>query len=234
MTVNIMNCLYDLSRGPFVWLSIAIFLCGSAAMTIRFYRLTHPLKSRTNLENFSFKTRFLKREAKKPSAKRIAVVQWLGNSVLASQPVLISVSILFHLLLFIVPLFLLAHNHLFERAVGLSLGSLPVPISDFLTSLFLICCLFFLSRRLFLKRVRAISSLSDYIILALVTIPFLTGYLAYHQIVDYKFIITVHMLAGEVMLVAAPFTKIFHMFFFFVGRFVLLNEHTLGSGSRKW
>ncbi len=234
MAVNIMNYLYDLARGPFVWLSIAIFFFGSAAMTIRFYRLTHPLKSRMNLESLSLKTRFLKRETKKSSVKLIAVIQWLGNSVLASQPILISVSILFHLLLFIIPLSLLAHNHLLERSVGLSLGSLPVPVSDFLTSLFLICCLFFLSRRLFLKRVRVISSLSDYMILALVITPFLSGYLAYHQIVNYQFIMTIHMLSGELMLIAAPFTKIFHMFFFFVGRFSLLNEHTLGSGSRRW
>ena len=42
------------------------------------------------------------------------------------------------------------------------------------------------------------------------------------------------MLTGELMLIAIPFTKIYHMVFFFIGRFVLIHQHTLGKGSRTW
>jgi hypothetical protein len=71
--------------------------------------------------------------------------------------------------------------------------------------------------------------------LALASVPFLSGFLAYHQIFDYPTMIMIHMLSGELMLMAIPFTKLSHMIFFFFNRFYVVNEHTLGGrGKRVW
>jgi nitrate reductase gamma subunit len=48
-------------------------------------------------------------------------------------------------------------------------------------------------------------------------------------------VILLHMLAGEIMLMAIPFTKLVHMPFFFINRFLLVHENTFGAGgSRIW
>jgi nitrate reductase gamma subunit len=94
---------------------------------------------------------------------------------------------------------------------------------------------FFLLRRIFLARVRAISTVYDYVVLLIATTPFITGFLAYHHFFDYDTVILLHILAGEIMLMAVPFTKLVHMPYFFINRFVLVHENTLGAGgSRTW
>jgi hypothetical protein len=64
--------------------------------------------------------------------------------------------------------------------------------------------------------------------------PFLSGYLAYHQWFDYKIMLIAHILAAEVMLVVIPFTKLGHMIFFFLYRFLIGGEYSFGQGTRTW
>jgi nitrate reductase gamma subunit len=61
--------------------------------------------------------------------------------------------------------------------------------------------------------VRYVTSASDYIILAIVAAPFITGFLAYYQWFGYQFFLNLHILTGEIMLVAIPFTRLSHMLF---------------------
>jgi nitrate reductase gamma subunit len=97
-----------------------------------------------------------------------------------------------------------------------------------------ICVAFFIIRRLFLARVRAISTIYDYIVLLIAVAPFLTGYLAYHQWFDYHTVIILHILSGELMLITIPFTKLGHMLFFFLYRFLIGSEYSFTRGSRTW
>jgi nitrate reductase gamma subunit len=144
------------------------------------------------------------------------------------------VTSVFHVFLIVVPIFLLGHNILLDQSWGLSLWSLPELITDFLTLVILICVAFFLGRRLFLSRVRVITSLYDYAVLLVALAPFLTGYLAYHQWFNYDTVMTLHILTGEVMLMTIPFTKLGHMLFFFLYRFLIGNEYSFAKGARAW
>jgi nitrate reductase gamma subunit len=172
---------------------------------------------------------------KKPVFKRIAgVARQLRDTVYATHPLTMAVSTMFHGCLVLLPLFVLAHNEMIWFSIGVNLPSLPEYVSDGLTLIVLGCCGFFLIRRVALARMRAISSLADYLILILATTPFLSGFLAYHQFFDYPTMIMVHMLSGELMLMAIPFTKLAHMIFFFFNRFFVISEHTLGRGKRVW
>lgn len=161
----------------------------------------------------------------------------LKLSVAGTNPFVTIVSTIFHVLLVIMPFFVLGHNILLDNTFGISLVSLPEPTSDFLTLVVIICCLIFLYRRLFLDRVKSITTWQDYLFLALAAAPFVTGYFAYHQIVaDYKIMISLHMLFGELMLMAIPFTKFVHMIYFAIIRFAVISEWGLGKakGSRTW
>ena len=71
-------------------------------------------------------------------------------------------------------------------------------------------------------------------ILLIAAAPFLTGYIAYHQWFNYDTVITLHILAGEVMLISIPFTKLGHMLFFFLYRFLIGNEYSFARGEKTW
>jgi nitrate reductase gamma subunit len=144
------------------------------------------------------------------------------------------VSFLFHLCLFAVPVFTLAHNLLLRESWGISFFSLPDRLIDTLTVIVLLGALFFLVRRLVVPRVRAVSTLNDHLVLFITAAPFLTGLMAYHQWGDYRTIVTLHILAGELMLIAIPFTKLGHMVFFFFARIFLGSEFSFWRGNRTW
>jgi nitrate reductase gamma subunit len=223
--------MYELVRGPLVWVSLIVFVLGTVFQIFRFFSLSRKVGISPHVPRKSPK----KDQPKWYTPGRLAaVLKKAGNTILAVSPVTIIVSTIFHLLLIFVPLFLLGHNELIELTLGVSLPSISEHASDLLTFIILLCCAFFLFRRIFLARVRAITSPYDYLVLALATVPFLSGFLAYHQLFDYRTIMIVHMLSGELMIMAIPFTKLTHMIFFFLNRFLVVSEHTLGKGSRSW
>ena len=132
----------------------------------------------------------------------------LNGTLWKTDPLVTIVTSVFHVFLIGVPIFLLGHNLLLDQSWGLRLWSLPESMTDVFTLVVLICLAFFLARRLFLARVRAITTLYDYVILLIAVAPFLTGYFAYHQWFHYETVMTIHILAGEVMLITIPFTKL--------------------------
>jgi nitrate reductase gamma subunit len=209
------------------WISFIAFILGLCYQTYRFFSYTkknpHVIynpRPRKKITGDSFQAFFKKTRL----------------SVVGVNPVMVIVTSIFHICLVITPLFLLAHNILLKNAIGVSLFSLSESFVDKLTLVFLACGLFFLLRRIIIPKVRAITDWNDYLMLFLATAPFISGYLAYHQIFSdhYRLIISLHILAGELMLVAVPFTKFVHMVFFFVFRFVIESEYSLGKGNRTW
>jgi hypothetical protein len=223
--------MYELVRGPLVWVSLIVFVLGTVFQVCRFFSLSRKAGISPHVP-----LRPLKKDLPKwySPGRLVDFFKRAGNTILSIHPVTIVVSTVFHVLLVFVPLFLLGHNELIELALGFSLPSVSEHTSDLLTSIILLCCVFFLYRRLFLARVRSITTFYDYLVLALATVPFLSGFLAYHQFYDYRTVMIIHMLSGELMIMAIPFTKLTHMIFFFLNRFLVVGEHTLGKGSRSW
>ncbi len=226
------NAIYNLARGPFVWMALGLCVVGTIVRTIQFILLTKVERRDIRIQKIApIKTKTVRRF----SLSRISRFFFnLKLTILGNSPVTILVSCIFHLCLIITPIFLLAHNILMQESIGFSLFSLSERVTNWLTFIFLVCASYFLIRRILLPRLRAITSFNDYIILFITMAPFLTGFLAYYQILNYKMVIILHMLTGELLLIAIPFTKIYHMVFFFFGRFVLIHQHTLGKGSRTW
>ena len=172
-----------------------------------------------------------------------SILHWLlplGSVSLRRHPVFGLVFFIFHAGLFIVPLFLAAHNILFQQAFGWSLPFLPDSLADGLTLIVIGCIVFLFARRLVLPEVRILSSGLDYFLLILTASPFVTGYLAYHQWGDYQFMMVLHVLLSEVLLILIPFTKLGHLVLFFFTRAFIGSE--MGArrerdgrvGARAW
>jgi len=225
------DLIYNLASGPLAKVSFAIFFLGIGIRTIKFMSLTRSVKEDKSPPGKSIRKQFAVKSILKEIPRLFAAMK---HTVLAKNPVTIVVSFIFHVCLFFVPLFLLAHNIMISRFMGVSFFSFSEYTTNIMTIIFIVCAFYFLVRRIFSARVIMITSVNDFFILAVTALPFLTGLLAYYQVYDYRLMIVLHMLSGELMLVAAPFTKIFHMVFFFVARFMIIGQHTLGKGNRVW
>ena len=93
---------------------------------------------------------------------------------------------------------------------------------------------FFLVRRLINPEVQYVTSASDYILLAIVAAPFITGFLAYYQWFAYQTLLILHILSGEIMLVAIPFTRLSHMLLAPLTRAYMGSEFGGVRHARDW
>lgn len=223
--------MYAFLKGPLFWLSLLLCVGGMLWRAVRLWRLTAKREIACCPVTPLKESPAAGRSAEELKLERIARFQ---NSVLGRHPVMALVSTLFHVLLFVSPLFLMAHNILLRGALGIGLPSLPDGLMDVLTILVLACGVFFLVRRIAIPKVAAISCGDDYGVLLLTILPYLTGFLAYHQLFDYKAMLTLHVFAGDLLLIALPFTKVGHMVFFFFARLRLGGEYGLRPGTRVW
>jgi nitrate reductase gamma subunit len=222
--------MYDVVRGPLVWVAFLVLAVGLIYQVFQFFSLTKrkdPIVLPSALQPQA--------TPKKGVSDRIA--EWafsLKKTVWYSHSLIMVMTSIFHFCLIVTPFFVLGHNLLLDESWRVSFWSFSEGTTDKLTFIVFLCAAFFLIRRLFVPRVRAITSAYDYLILLITAAPFLTGYFAYHQWFDYRTMIILHILAGEVMLVSLPFTKLGHMLFFFLYRFLIGSEHSFSQGTRSW
>jgi len=158
----------------------------------------------------------------------------LGSVSLRKQPLFAIAFFVFHVCLLAVPLFLLAHNILWQEAFGVSLPSMADSAADVLTVICIIAALFLLLRRIIRPEVRILTSAWDYTLLVLTALPFVTGFLAYHQAGPYQVMLLVHILSAEVLLVVIPFSKLGHVVLFFFSRAFIGFEMGTRRGARTW
>ncbi len=210
-----MHAIYNFVSGPLVWVAFIVFILGLA------YRLYVLLSKTKQKEPFVFE--FWSWKFALNSIFRWWILPF-GSVNSRQQPVMTIVTWLFHVCLLITPLFLLAHVILFQEAWGVSWWTLPDTVADVMTWIVLAGCLYFLYRRLFLPQVKYVTYASDFILLAIVAAPFLTGFLAYWQLFNYQWMIILHILSGEIMLMAIPFTRLSHMVLAFYVRGYTASE----------
>ena len=198
-----MHDLYNFVTGPLAWAAFIVFIAGSL------YRLINMLYLVNKKEKFIFTYMSFKYSFRSIFHWIIpfATVNWKRH------PVLTIVTFAFHICLIITPVFLLSHAILWDESWNISLWSLPDGVADIMALVVVGSCIFFLVRRLVSPEVQYVTSASDYAILAIVAAPFITGFIAYHQWVNYQLFMILHIISGEIMLVAIPFTRLSHMLF---------------------
>jgi nitrate reductase gamma subunit len=218
--------MYHLAVGPLMWLTILVFIGGIAYRAFQLFQLTKK-KDRARCPS-----RGIREDS--PEERKLRLVILLQNSVLGQHPVMAIVSLIFHVCLFAVPILCLGHNEMLYQFWGICFFSLPDWLTNILTIVVLVGGLFFFMRRMVIPRVRAISTTYDHLILLITIAPFMTGFFAFHQWGDYRTMITIHILTGQLMLISIPFTKLGHMVFFFFARLLFGSEFSFGRGGREW
>jgi len=126
---------------------------------------------------------------------------------------------LFHLGFFITLLFLSQHIDVLRAILGFGWPALPRGVID-ITAILSIAVLIALLVHRFMDPVkRLLSDFQDYLTWALTFMPLLTGFMLLRGIgFDYMTLLILHTLSIELLLIAAPFTKLAHMFSIFAAR----------------
>jgi nitrate reductase gamma subunit len=219
-----MHQIYGFVVGPLAWIAFAVFVLGSIWKMVAMYRSAKTRDGQV-LAYWDFKYALR-------SILHWSVPFWPVNS--RRHPVMTVVTFTFHICLLLVPIFLLAHVVLWDYYHGIAFWSLPESVADVMTVLVILACLFFAGRRIFLPQVRYVTSVMDWVVLLIVLLPFLTGFLAYHQVGPYKVMIILHILFGEIMLAAIPFTRLSHMFLTPFSRGYIGSEFGGVRQARDW
>ncbi len=209
-----MHDLYSFVRGPLAWVAFIIFIGGSL------YRLISMMRLAKKKDIFAYEYTSLYYGLR-------SILHWIipfANINSRERPVFTIFTFAFHICLLLAPIFLLAHIILWDESFSISWWSLPDSVADIMAVIVVVCCGYFLWRRLTQPEVKFVTFPSDFIILAIVAAPFITGFLAYHQLFAYKFMLILHMLAGEIMLAVIPFTRLSHMLFFPLNRAYIGSE----------
>jgi nitrate reductase gamma subunit len=121
---------------------------------------------------------------------------------------------------FLISLFLFVpHIELINSMVGLAWPGLPSNLIDAAAVVTIVTLLAMLFSRLNHPVKRFLSGPEDYLTWLVTFLPMLTGYLAYHRMIDpYPLVLGLHILSVEVLLVVFPFTKLMHAFTFIIAR----------------
>jgi nitrate reductase gamma subunit len=164
-------------------------------------------------------------------------MKWMtpfGTTSMRKNPMMTLAAFVFHICALVTPLFLYAHVILIKEAWNIGWWYIPDPIADVMCFLAMAGCAFFLFRRIVQPEVRYLSSPSDYGLLVLVAAQFVTGFWAYHQLPGAAVATILHMLSGEILLAAIPFTRLSHMFFFVFTRGYIGSEFGAVRHAQDW
>ena len=200
--------LYNFAKGPLVWVTFFVFISGSI------FRLA-TLIYRARKAKVIYPYMSLKYSLR-------SIIHWIipfASTNMRNHPWITVITFIFHLCLILTPLFLLSHNLLSQESWNIRWWSLSEKWADLMTIAVILCSIFFVIRRLVAPEVRILTFASDYILLGVAIAPFVTGFLAFHQLfIDYKVMVVIHIIAGEIMLIVIPFTRLSHMLFFWLTR----------------
>jgi len=199
---------YQFIRGPLVWVSFLTFIGGNSYKFLSMLSLARKDKVVFPYISLKYSLR--------------SILHWIvpfASTNWRKRPGMTIITFSFHICLLATPVFLIAHNALLKESWNFRFWTIPETIADILTVVVILCAFIFLIRRLVVPEVKFVTFGADYIILSLAVFPFITGFLAYHQMLfNYELMVTLHIVAGEIMLIAIPFTRLNHMLYFWFTR----------------
>lgn len=219
--------MYQIVTGPLLWFSFVFFAVGCLIhITLYIKGLDWKLDRVTYTKNVSYGIKGAAR----------SVFFWLlpyGTRSWRVNPFFSFVFFLLHIGLIFTPIFLQAHNLILRERWGFTLWTIPDSVADVLTVCVIVCAFVILLRRVALPHVRILTGFQDILVLVIAAAPFITGFIAYHQIGDGQFWTLIHIIAGEIMLIAIPLTKLSHVVHFFCSRIQLGIDFGVKRGGMK-
>ena len=205
-------------------ISLTIFLFGMAWRIVWYIR---GLDWR--LDRVAYKP-FMKQGLKGAVQSALAWLVPYGTRSMRNAPFFTLLTFLFHIGVVFVPLFLAGHSVILKSTIGVHLPTLPQGLADFLTILAIFAMILLVIRRLTLAEVRLMTTKEDWFAMTLAGVPLVTGCFAALHLPGYNSWLTLHMLSGEIMLIAAPFTKLSHIVLYFMSRGQLGMDFSIKRG----
>ena len=141
------------------------------------------------------------------------------KTVFDKEPLRIINGYVLHIGFFIILFLYAPHVAFFESFLGFGWPALPSGIVDAISAITILSLIAALVFRMNNKVMRFLSTPGDYVAWTVTLLPVLTGYLAFnHLLLPYTLMLALHILAVELLMVVAPFTKLTHMFSFAMAR----------------
>jgi len=126
----------------------------------------------------------------------------------------------FHIGLLVTIFAFAPHIELIDNLLHLRWPSLPTAVVDLFAVVAMIALVAMLFRRLTHPVLKFISRGEDYLVWAVTFLPLLTGYLSYHHLLlSYTWMLAIHILSVELLMIVFPFTKLTHTLTTFSSRF---------------
>jgi nitrate reductase gamma subunit len=204
---------YSFVEGPLLWIACLTFIIG-CLIRIALFLAVSTKKDKPFYQYFRWK---------------YVVATWFKwllplNKDVAKNPAFAICVYVFHICLIAVPIWLSGHVSLWEQSrFEWSWTSLPSAWADWMTLVLLAISIYFILRRIISPDLRLISTVSDYLLILVTALPFLTGYFLTHGTLETlpflgENMSLLHMLSGELMLILIPLTRLSHSILFFFSR----------------
>lgn len=190
---------YSILEGPLLWVVFVVFFAGFLSRCLFFLWA------------------IIKKSSRNKEKRPLHIIKNLLGSFLpfhrafAKNPLYTALRYIFHICLFVVPIWLSGHIVLWtESRFEWDWAALPDRWADGMTLILLVLAIFFMFRRLILKRIRRESSIRDYLLIVTAALPFLTGYFLTHGTFESVVflghnMVILHMLSGQLMILMAIF-----------------------------
>jgi nitrate reductase gamma subunit len=220
--------MYNFLTGPGLWLSIGICLIGLFVRGVMYIKGLD-----WQLDRVAYTAH---PQAGIKGALR-SIFFWIlpfGTRGWRAQPFMTLLCYTFHAGAIGVPLFLAAHHMILYEKTGFSFFiTLNQKLADILSWGVVISAVLLALRRIALPEVRILTTPYDYLILWLSAAPFITGLICRYQGGNGSFWLLAHIVCGEILLIAVPFTKLSHMLLFFMSRAQLGMDFGIKRGGMK-
>jgi nitrate reductase gamma subunit len=195
-------------RGPAFDVAVAIFVIGVVARLLEILLLgrarsySEPKGSQVG-PGFA---EIFKRSVPLPDIVRRGAVTLVGGYI-------------FHIGLFVTIFLFVPHIEFINSVFGVRWPGLPNPVVDAVTVITMVALIVLLVHRIRHPVKRMLSTYEDYLTWLVTFLPILTGWLAYHRLVNpYPLVLGLHILSVELLMVILPFTKLMHAFTVFISR----------------
>ena len=185
-------------EGPLLWIAFMVFILGIL----------------TRLASFLYATIL---GSKNREHKGLYIFTTLLRSLLPfhvavkKRPVYAGLRYIFHICLIVIPVWYSGHISLWEESrFEWSWSPIPDVWADLMTIIAVVFLIFFLIRRISVSEIRRRSGWSDWVLLILTALPFISGAMLVHADLPFDSfignnILTIHVLTGEVILIMAVF-----------------------------
>jgi nitrate reductase gamma subunit len=143
-----------------------------------------------------------------------ATLKWLVPIEKLKNQFFFSVtSIVFHIAILIVPLFLIGHIALWTRGLGIGWPGISNEVADILTIVAIVAAVALVLERAGSRATRSLSRFQDYAIPIVVAVPFATGFFVMHPLYSpfsFDVALFLHVMSANVLFVLMPITKLSH------------------------